>query len=158
MLGNRLGKSRLRYALYRWVLPRLGHEPLAIKNLSQKAWPTVAAFTSARQYTDQIECIEWESKGGDDGSDLLAEYTRTSRALVLKGYAASSMGTSWNQNSVTRRRAGGSGVVPRPQTDAMWACFRTRLRCQSGAESRGRETRPRTFATPQSTAVGPGAS
>ena len=37
------------------MLPRLGVEPLATKNLLQKAWPKVAALTSARQYTDQVE-------------------------------------------------------------------------------------------------------
>ena len=90
-----LTKSHLRYALYRWVLPRLGSEPLATKNLLQKAWPKVAALTSARQYTDQVESIKWEPKDDDDGTDLLEEYAQTCRALVLKGYAASSKATSW---------------------------------------------------------------
>lgn len=102
MLGNLLGKSRLRYALNRWVLPRLGNEPLAIKNLSLKAWPKVAALTSARQYTDQVECIEWESKADDDATDLLAEYAQTSRALLLKGYAASRIDASWTLERVQR--------------------------------------------------------
>jgi len=92
---NRWVLQHLRYALNRWVLPRLGNEPLAIKNLSQKAWPTVAALNSERTYTDQIECIEWEPARTSDGTDLLEDYARTSRPLLLKGYATSSIGGSW---------------------------------------------------------------
>lgn len=85
----------LRYALNRWVLPRLGSEPLAIKNLNQKAWPTVAALTSERTYTDQIECVEWEPTNNSDGTDLLEEYARASRPLVLKNYAFPDVGGAW---------------------------------------------------------------
>lgn len=100
MLGDTFRKSHLRYALSHWVLPRLGTEPLATKNLSQKAWPTVAALTSSHDYADQIESIDWESKGDDDGTDLLEDYARTSRAVVLKGYAASSTEASWTLERV----------------------------------------------------------
>ncbi len=96
MLGTPLTKSHLRYVLNRWVLPRLGVEPLATKKLLEKAWPKVAALTLARQYNGQIESIEWEPKGDDDdGSDLLEEYAESSRAVVLKGFIASSKVASW---------------------------------------------------------------
>ena len=88
--------------LSRWVLPPLGSEPLTIKNLAEKAWPTVAALTTARQYTDQIECIEWGPNHDDDGTPLLNEYARTSRAVVLKGYGNSSPATPWTFERVKR--------------------------------------------------------
>ena len=100
MLGDTFRKSHLRYALSRWVLPRLGNEPLAIKNLSQKAWPKVAALTSARQYTDQVEGIAWGPKGDDDGTRLLNEYAETSRPVVLKGYGHASPCASWTLERV----------------------------------------------------------
>lgn len=95
MFGNVFRKSHVRYALNRWVLPRLGNEPLGLKNLSQRAWPKVAALTAAHAYADQIESIEWTESSDSDGTELLEQYALTSRPVLLKGYATSSVEARW---------------------------------------------------------------
>ena len=55
-----LKRSHLRYAVFRWVMPYLQHEPLANINLAHKAWPTVAALSANREYTDAVESPAWE--------------------------------------------------------------------------------------------------
>jgi hypothetical protein len=95
LFNGKFRTPHLRYGIERWVMPRLGKEPLAIKNLAEDAWPTVASLTSGQTYTDQIECVEWEPTRNSDASELLEDYARKSTPLVLKGYASSSMGEAW---------------------------------------------------------------
>lgn len=78
-----------RYALDRWVMPRLGVEPHTVRNLCQKAWPTVAALTSDNWDKSAYDCIEWDAAANSDGTTLLEEYARKSRPLLLKNYAFS---------------------------------------------------------------------
>ena len=84
MLGTKY-RPYLRYAVFRWIMPHLGHDPLFHMNLAQKAWPKVAGLTANRKYTDQIESIDCGSHGSS-ASDVLVDYARTSRPVVLKGY------------------------------------------------------------------------
>lgn len=98
----KLKQSHLRYAVYRWILPRLGSEPLAVRNLSQKAWPRVAALTAPRDYTDTIESIDWHTNGDDDGSSVLDDYAAASRPVVLKGYGSSTPEVSWTFERLKR--------------------------------------------------------
>lgn len=69
----------------------------------------MAALTSRQTYTEQIECIEWQPTKNSDASELLEDYARTSRPVVLKGYATSSMGEAWTLQWL--KREAGSSVV-----------------------------------------------
>src|SRR5688572_30523252 len=82
-------RPHLRYGIFRWMMPHLGHDPLFHMNLAQSAWPRVAGLTANRKYTDQIESIDCKS----NGSDLLVDYARDSRPVVLKGYIGSNAWT-----------------------------------------------------------------
>jgi hypothetical protein len=103
LFRNLIPNPYLRYTINRWLLPRLGNEPLANKNLSLRAWPKVSALTSELDYTDRIECIEWQSTSNSDGTDLLETYARTSRPVVLKGYATSSIESLWELEWVKQK-------------------------------------------------------
>ncbi len=92
-----MNRSRLRYAFFRWVMPRVYHDQLFHMNMAEKAWPKVAAFSAGRQYTDKIESVDCGPKGYDRGSSLLEDYAKTSRPVVLKGYIKSG---SWTLDRV----------------------------------------------------------
>lgn len=76
---------RVRYALFRWILPRLGYEPLTIRNLSQRAWPQVAGVTAGRSWGDRIDEVEWTPCGTDDGSAVFRKNALESRPVKIKG-------------------------------------------------------------------------
>ncbi len=78
--------SSFRYAVFRWLMPHLRHNPLYHMNMAQKAWPKIAALTAGHKYTDQIESINCGISGYDDSSHVLEEYAKTSRPIVLKNY------------------------------------------------------------------------
>ncbi|HKT84662.1 MAG TPA: cupin-like domain-containing protein [Novosphingobium sp.] len=101
-----------RYVVDRWVLPRFGMKPMTIRNLCQKGWPTVAALTLPRADDEQVASIRWDRGQDSDGSDLLEEYARQSRALVLKDYVSPPKGGSWTLEWV-RQVAGDSDVTIR---------------------------------------------
>jgi len=90
----------MRYALYRWVLPRLGAEPLAIKHLFQEAWPQVSALTAARDYSNGVEVVHWDSNGDDDGSEALREYGEASCPVVIKGFHDAKWTLGWVKQQI----------------------------------------------------------
>ena len=72
--------ARLKFFLFRSVLPQVGYEPHTIRNLSEKAWPTVAALTAAQDHSRGIETIDWQAANeADDGSELLRRYASSAR-------------------------------------------------------------------------------
>ena len=84
-----------RYAIERWLLPRLGMEPMAIRNLCQNGWPKVAALSLSRAGADEVATIPWSPRNNSDGSDLLEEYARESQPLLLKNYVSPPEGGFW---------------------------------------------------------------
>ena len=103
--------SHLRHAVFRWIMPYLRHEPLVNINLAQKAWPIVSAFTSKRQHTDQIESVECGPDGYDDGSRVLDDYAKTSRAVVLKGYLSADSMDHWTFERIKGAAGNSEGMV-----------------------------------------------
>jgi lysine-specific demethylase 8 len=97
-------KAWLKYGLFRWVLPRLGYEPFTIRNIGEKAWPTVGALTARQDFSGGVERIDWGAAqlgaDGDDGSDLLSKYAENSTPVVLEGYAKSCPMASWSMESL----------------------------------------------------------
>lgn len=83
----RIDRSRLRYAVYRWLIPRLGGiEPLACMNLAEKAWPIACAKTTLRRYQDRLDEVDWGSFKEPDGAELLKQRARDSDPIVLRRY------------------------------------------------------------------------
>lgn len=94
-------KWRLKYELFRRVLPRLEYEPFTIRHLSYKAWPTISALTSAHDYSSGIESVDWQrAEFADDGSELLQARARESKPMVLRGYAEDSPLASWTMDKL----------------------------------------------------------
>jgi hypothetical protein len=101
-----------RFVMERWVLPRLGMEPMTIRNLCQKGWPTVAALTSWRNGED-IDCLEWDTRHNSDGSELFEQHARESSPLLLKNYVSPpAEGADWSFDFV-KEVAGDSKVTIR---------------------------------------------
>jgi hypothetical protein len=102
-----------RYVMERWVLPRLGLEPMTIRNLCQKGWPTVAALTSKRTGAEPIARLEWDARANSDGSELFEQHARESSPLLLKNYVAPpAEGSAWSFDFV-KHVAGGAKVTIR---------------------------------------------
>ena len=94
-------KWRLKYELFRRILPRLEYEPFTIRHLSYKAWPTISALTSAHDYSNGIEFVEWQQvEFDDDGSDLLQARARESKPLILRSYANDNPLASWTMDDL----------------------------------------------------------
>lgn len=99
-------KWRLKFELFRRVLPRLEYEPFAIKHISNKAWPKVAALSASNDYSKGLDEIDWMSADvADDGSDLVRTHAEQSRAVVLRGYAAQSELANWSMQDLAREMA-----------------------------------------------------
>ena len=104
---------RLKYELFRRVLPRLEYEPYTIKHLSFKAWPHISALTSSRDYSDGYGSLyyDWDDLEGD-GSDFLRQRAAISDPVVIRGYAKSSPLASWSMDTL-RSESGHENVVVR---------------------------------------------
>ncbi len=81
-----LNNSHLRYAAFRWIMPRLGHEPHTNYNLAQNAWPQVSALTAPRGYGERIESVDSEQLDVEARSALLKERATQSDPVVLRDY------------------------------------------------------------------------
>jgi hypothetical protein len=81
-----MNRSIFRYAVFRWLMPHLYHDPLFLMNMAEKALPKVAAITAGRQYTDRIDSVDCGPTGYNENSSVLEECATTSRPVVLKGY------------------------------------------------------------------------
>ena len=81
-------KWRLKYELFRRVLPRLGYEPFTIRRLSYEAWPKIAAITGGRDYSKGLNDIDWRDRNADDdGSEVLQAYAERCQAVIVRNYA-----------------------------------------------------------------------
>lgn len=79
------GRSATRYAVFRWVLPRLGCEPLVNMNLAQRGWPVVAAQSARGSYAAQAEEIDCDFDE-EASSAALNSYAQRSCPVVLRNY------------------------------------------------------------------------
>jgi hypothetical protein len=92
---------KLRYQLFKRVLPRLQYEPFTIQHLSCKAWPVIVAKTANDDYTDGIKVVEWQSGNTDqEGTQLMQDYAEASRPIVIRGYAKDCPMSSWSLDTL----------------------------------------------------------
>lgn len=93
---------RLKYELFRRVLPRLEYDPFAIKHLSARAWPIISAMTSARDYSTGFESLYVDAEDLEgDGSEFFQARAAASEPVVIRGYAKSSPLTSWSMDTLS---------------------------------------------------------
>ena len=94
-------KWRLKYELFRRVLPRLQYDPFAIRHLSYKAWPKISALTAALDYSKGVEHLSYEvDEISDDGSELLKRHAENSEPVVIRNYAKDSPLASWDMDTL----------------------------------------------------------
>ncbi len=94
---------KLRYQLFRRVLPRLSYEPFTIQNLADRAWPIIAAATASHDYSSGIDIIDDSSEDAKKKyEENFQQHALKSLPLVVRNFAQDCPVTSWSMDDLIK--------------------------------------------------------
>lgn len=92
---------KLRYQLFRRILPRLSYEPFTIQNIAQRAWPVIADITSKHDYSSGIDIINESAETLKETNDqVLQQHALISKPVVVQGYARNCPVSTWSMDDL----------------------------------------------------------